>query len=175
MDDLSFYRNRFQVEAGLTRSILEQLPAPGLDYRPHPKAPSAGQLFWTIARGLEIRLDIVKTYESDGPPVEPYPSHQEMLASYLDLTQQIAEEMAVVDEKRWTTKAQFRVNGRVALDWPVRDILWMFHFDMIHHRGQLTTYLRPLGARVPSIYGKSGDDAAEAGLPHISLKEKINV
>jgi uncharacterized damage-inducible protein DinB len=175
MDDLSFYRNRFQVEAGLTRSVLEQLPAHRLDFRPHPKAPSAGELFWTIVRGLETRLDIVKRHESDGPPVEPYPSHQEMLASYLDLTQQIAGEMGAVDEKRWTTKAQFRVNGRVALDWPVGDILWMFHFDMIHHRGQLTTYLRPLGGRVPSIYGKSGDDAAEGGLLNRPHNEKINV
>ena len=161
MDDLTFYRDRFQVEAGFTRSVLEQLPPPLVDFRPHPKAPSAGQLFWTIVRGLQIRLDIVTTYESDGPAAEPHPSHQEMLASYLDLTQRIAEELGAVDEKRWTTKAQFRMNGRIALDWPVCDILWMFHFDVIHHRGQLTTYLRPLGARVPSIYGKSGDDAAE--------------
>lgn len=162
MDDLSFYRDRFQAEAGFTRSVLEQLPPLLLDFRPHPKAPSAGELFWTIVRGLQIRLDIVTTCESDGPPVEPHPSHQEMLASYLDLTQRMAEELRAVDEKCWTRKAVFRMNGRIALDWPVRDILWMFHFDMIHHRGQLTTYLRPLGARVPSIYGKSGDDAAES-------------
>lgn len=162
MDDLSFYRGCFQAEAGFTRSVLEQLPPARLDFRPHPKAPSAGELLWTIVRGLQIRLNIVKTYESEGPPVAPYPSHHEMLASYLDLTQRIAAALDDVDEKRWTTKAQFRMNGRIALDWPVRDILWMFHFDMIHHRGQLTTYLRPLGARVPSIYGKSGDDTGEA-------------
>ena len=132
-----------------------------MEFRPHPKAPTAGELFWTIVRGLQIRLDIVTTYESDGPPVAPHPSHKEMLASYLDLTQEIAQELSAVDEKRWTTKAQFRMNGRIAFEWPVHDILWMFHFDMIHHRGQLTTYLRPLGARVPSIYGKSGDDVVD--------------
>ncbi len=64
MDDLSFYRNRFQAEAGFTRSVLEQLPPHRLDFRPHPKAPSAGELFWTIVRGLQIRLDIVTSYES---------------------------------------------------------------------------------------------------------------
>jgi uncharacterized damage-inducible protein DinB len=160
MDDLTFYRDRFQAEAGFTRSVLEQLPPPLMDFRPHPKAPSAGELFWTIVRGLKIRLDIMTTYESDGPPVEPRPSYPEMLAWYLNLTQRITQELGAVDEKRWTTKAQFRMNGRIALVRPVRDILWMFHFDVIHHRGQLTTYLRPLGARVPSIYGKSGDDAA---------------
>ena len=54
--------------------------------------------------------------------------------------------------------------GRVALDWPVRDILWMFHFDVIHHHGQLSTYLRPMGAIVPSIYGKSGDEDRGQGV-----------
>jgi hypothetical protein len=67
MDDLTFYRNRFEAEAGLTRTVLEQLPAPLLDFRAHPKAPSAGELFWTIVRGLQIRLDIVKAREADGP------------------------------------------------------------------------------------------------------------
>jgi uncharacterized damage-inducible protein DinB len=70
------------------------------------------------------------------------------------------QELAGVNESQWTKRAEFRMNGRVALDWPVREILWMFHFDAIHHRGQLTTYLRTMGGRVPSIYGKSGDDVS---------------
>ncbi len=165
MHDLAFYQERFRIEAELTRSVLERLPTTMLDYRPHPRAPSAGDLFWTIVRGLKIRLDIVTAYESDGPPAEVSPPYHEMLASYLALTQRIADELGTVDERRWEAKAQFRMNGRVALDWPVRDILWMFHFDVIHHRGQLTTYLRPMGTRVPSIYGRSGDDVAVAQDP----------
>ncbi len=41
---------------------------------------------------------------------------------------------------------------------PLGEIMWLYHFDLIHHRGQLSTYLRPMGAKVPSIYGKSGDE-----------------
>jgi uncharacterized damage-inducible protein DinB len=159
MNDLDFYRQRLALEAGLTRSVLERLQPKQMDYRPQPKLPAAGELFWTIIRGLQIRLDIVQTNEADGPPVAPHPPYEEMLASYLDLSKQLEEELATVDESRWTRKAAFRMNGRIALDWPVRDILWMFHFDVIHHRGQLSAYLRPMGGRVPSIYGKSGDDA----------------
>jgi uncharacterized damage-inducible protein DinB len=128
------------------------------DYRPHPKAPTAGELFWTIIRGLQIRLDIARANEADGPPKDPHPSYEEMLESYRDLSEQLEAELANVDQSRWESKAQFRMGGKVALEWPVRDILWMFHFDVIHHRGQLTTYLRPMGGRVPSIYGRSGDD-----------------
>jgi hypothetical protein len=49
----------------------------------------------------------VTTYESDWSLVELRPSHQEMLAHILDLTQRIAEELGTADEKRWTTNAQF--------------------------------------------------------------------
>ena len=53
MHDIDDYRQRFILEAGLTRSILEQLRPALLDYRPHPKSPTAGELFWTIIRGLQ--------------------------------------------------------------------------------------------------------------------------
>jgi uncharacterized damage-inducible protein DinB len=158
MNDLDFYRQRSLVEAGLTGSVLKQLVPERMDYRPHAKSPTAGQLFWTIIRGLQIRLNIVQSNEADGPPAAPHPPYEEMLASYLDLSKQLEDELPTVDESRWARKAEFRMNGRVALDWPVGEILWMFHFDVIHHRGQLTAYLRPMGGRVPSIYGKSGDD-----------------
>jgi uncharacterized damage-inducible protein DinB len=36
---------------------------------------------------------------------------------------------------------------------------WGYLFDMVHHRGQLSSYLRPMGAKVPSIYGPSADDS----------------
>jgi uncharacterized damage-inducible protein DinB len=158
MTDLEYYRQRFLLEAGVTGSVLEQMQQSQSEYRPHPKAPTAGELLWTIVRGLQIRLDILRTNEADAPPKDPYPSHEKMLSSYRQLSEQVELELATTDQGRWEGRAEFRSNGKLALDWPVRDILWMFHFDVIHHRGQLTTYLRPMGGRVPSIYGRSGDD-----------------
>jgi len=74
MDDLDYYPQRFTLEAAFTRSVLEQLRARNLDYRPHPKSPTRGELFWTIIRGLQIRLDIVRRNEVEGPPIAPFPS-----------------------------------------------------------------------------------------------------
>ena|SRR5579872_7196790 len=59
--------------------------------------------------------------------------------------------------ENWSRVAQLRAGDRIAMEGPASDILWLFHFDEIHHRGQLSTYLRPMGAKVPSIYGLSGD------------------
>jgi hypothetical protein len=80
MHDIDYSRQRFILEAGLTRSILEQLRPALLHYSPHPKSPTAGELFWTIIRGLQIRLDIVRTNEADGPSVASYPSSDDMVS-----------------------------------------------------------------------------------------------
>ena len=41
---------------------------------------------------------------------------------------------------------------------PPSPMAWSFLFDIVHHRGQITTYLRPMGSTVPQIYGPSGDE-----------------
>ena len=55
--------------------------------------------------------------------------------------------------------ALFLYQGQVVMEKPtVVEFLWDFMFDAIHHRGQLSAYLRPMGGKVPSIYGPSADD-----------------
>ena len=73
---------------------------------------------------------------------------------------ELAGRLAAMGQQQWEQIATLTANGRPILTKPLGEILWLFLFDAIHHRGQLSTYLRPLGARVPSIYGKSGDGAA---------------
>jgi uncharacterized damage-inducible protein DinB len=43
----------------------------------------------------------------------------------------------------------------------VGGLLWIALFDFVHHRGQLSSYIRPMGGKVPSIYGPSADEAAQ--------------
>jgi uncharacterized damage-inducible protein DinB len=62
-----------------------------------------------------------------------------------------------MDDTAWDRKAQFFFNGKMVSEQPVSQFLWMILFDAIHHRGQLTAYLRPMGGKVPSIYGPSAD------------------
>ena len=50
------------------------------------------------------------------------------------------------------------MDGHVAWKAPLGEMMWGLLFDAIHHRGQLSTYIRPMGGKVPSIYGPSGDD-----------------
>jgi uncharacterized damage-inducible protein DinB len=63
--------------------------------------------------------------------------------------------------RRWKALPAERWDG--ALDFfgherPASPMAWSFLFDIVHHRGQITTYLRPMGSTVPQIYGPSGDE-----------------
>jgi uncharacterized damage-inducible protein DinB len=153
---LEFYKTRVEVENSLTRSVLKTIPADKMDYRPHERSPSTGQIVWTIVRGLFIRIDMASEGTSD-VMLESHPSLQEMLDRFEDATRRHVAQLESWSEKAWARTGQLRSGGRVALEQPAGDIAWLFLFDEIHHRGQLSTYLRPMGAKVPSIYGASGD------------------
>jgi uncharacterized damage-inducible protein DinB len=56
-------------------------------------------------------------------------------------------------DARWQGSLDFFGRPR-----PASPLAWSFLFDIVHHRGQITTYLRPMGSTVPQIYGPSGDE-----------------
>jgi uncharacterized damage-inducible protein DinB len=55
--------------------------------------------------------------------------------------------------ERWEGTLEFFGSKR-----PASSMAWSFLFDIVHHRGQITTYLRPMGSTVPQIYGPSADE-----------------
>jgi uncharacterized damage-inducible protein DinB len=146
------FRSRFPIGT----NVLKAIPADKLDYRPHERSPSTGQIAWTIVRGLFIRIDMASQGTSD-VMLESHPSFHEMLDRFEDASRRHAAQLESWSEAAWARTGQLRSGGHVALERPAGDIAWLFLFDEIHHRGQLSTYLRPMGANVPSIYGASGD------------------
>ena len=81
----------------------------------------------------------------------------EIFERFEDTSRRHTAQLESFPAEQWARVGQLRVGDRIALEAPVGDIVWLFHFDEIHHRGQLSTYLRPMGAKVPSIDGTSGD------------------
>ena len=69
--------------------------------------------------------------------------------------------LATVDDAKWDSQARLKMDGKVMWEAPLGDMLFGFLLDAIHHRGQLSSYLRPMGAKVPSIYGPSADDPGD--------------
>lgn len=84
------------------------------------------------------------------------------LEEALDLFDRSYEEMraglADLEVETWNRPADFKLGDLLIMTAPAEQLSWNMLFDAIHHRGQLTTHLRPNGCRVPSLYGPSADD-----------------
>ena len=139
--------------------VLQAVPADQLEYRPHPRSSSAGDIAWLLASELKDACDLIDHGKVDYVQSSPPKSAAECVAAYERNVSELERRLPGVSDAAWNSKAQFLVEGNVAWESPLGEMLWGFLFDAIHHRGQLSSYLRPMGAKVPSIYGPSADDA----------------
>jgi uncharacterized damage-inducible protein DinB len=81
-----------------------------------------------------------------------------MLDSFEQRSNELTDRVSNMDEASWNRSAQFYYGGKVVSEQAVGQFLWFILFDAIHHRGQLSAYLRPMGGKVPAIYGPSADE-----------------
>jgi uncharacterized damage-inducible protein DinB len=84
-----------------------------------------------------------------------------MIAAFEKSAAAVNERLAKLDEAGWEKKGRFLMTGAPAWEESMGAFVWGFLLDLIHHRGQLSTYIRPMGGKVPSIYGPSADDSGQ--------------
>ena len=152
-----YYRECFEAEKPKFVRVMKAVPADQAQYRPHPRSTSAGDLVWLLASELHDACELADRGEVSYV-ARPAPSVTESIAEYEKNAAALETRLARLDDAAWDRKARFLVDGKVAWETSLGDMLFGFLFDAIHHRGQLSSYLRPMGAKVPSIYGPSADD-----------------
>ena len=145
-------------EHTVTGRVIEAVPLDKGDYRPDPYSRTALELAWHIASAEHRFLDAVASGEFNFSPA-PRPDSvrnsadvarwyaETFQADFNRLTQLSSEQLLKVIDFRGLFQFPAVVYAQVALN------------HSIHHRGQLSVYLRPMGAKVPSIYGDSYDSA----------------
>ena len=152
-----YFAKRWEAEQRAFRAVLAAVPADKLDYRPHERSTSAGDLARQLAVEQHDLVQLMDTQETTYVPT-PHGSLDEILAAWDKATEEVRSRVSKLDESFLAKKATFKVGDHVAWEEDLGGMLWGFLFDMVHHRGQLSSYLRPMGAKVPSIYGPSADD-----------------
>lgn len=151
-----FYLERRRAEHPVFLRVLQALPADRLDYSPHDRSPSAARIVWTLTAELKSCVDAATAYRAEWNAQTP-PPLADMLRMFEEWSNALTDRVASMDDAAWHRVAQFYYGGKVVSEQPVAQFLWMIHFDAIHHRGQLSAYLRPMGGTVPAIYGPSAD------------------
>jgi uncharacterized damage-inducible protein DinB len=144
-------------ESKTTKRVLEAVPADKPDYRPDPHAKSAIELVRHIA-AADIRfLDTVINGAFDSSPVLPenLKTPQDVAGWYENAFAERFAALTTLTGEQLTKIVDFRgIAQRPAYAFIQAGLL-----HTIHHRGQLSTYLRPAGGSVPAIYGESYDSA----------------
>jgi len=99
-----------------------------------------------------------------------------MIAAYEKAHRELVPRLREVDETSWHQKlTQFVVDDKVFFESSMGRMFWLGLFDAIHHRGQLTVYIRPMGGKVPAIYGPSADDEVDIHQPFLGEETLLAV
>lgn len=153
-----FFVKKWEAEQPAFGKVLRAIPADQLGYRPHERSASAGGIAWQLAEEQRSLSEMLDHGEVQWQTRKHPESIEEIVAAWDKATDELRQRLAGLDEAKFASDAKI-VMGESS--WPdtVGNMLWGFLLDMIHHRGQLSAYLRPMGAKVPSIYGPSADDA----------------
>ena len=146
-------------EHRITKSVIEAIPLDKGDYRPDEVSKSALELAWHIA-ATEMRfMDALPAGEFDFSP-RPRPdsirNSRDLALWYTSNFEPRFEKLTKLTAEQLLKIVDFR--GMFQLP-AVMYLNFLLHHS-IHHRGQLSVYLRPAGGKVPAIYGESYDSAA---------------
>lgn len=149
-------------ELETTRRVLDRVPEQHLAWKPHEKSFSLGQLathltqipFWITTTIKQDELDAAAA-----PRIDPPSTHAELMRRFDENTAEARDAVQDADESTFGAPWTLRAGDHVILSMPRLAVLRSFCLShMIHHRGQLSVYLRLLDVPVPSIYGPTADE-----------------
>jgi len=153
------FLDAFRKEAATTLKVLRAYPAEQAEFRPHPTSNSARELAWTFVLEQLITEAVLEGRFTLPPNLPPLPATwAEVMAAYEAGVARLPTVIGDTPEQELFTTTQFRVGPKQLGEVPKLQVAWLMLCDSIHHRGQLSVYLRMVGGKVPSIYGPSRDE-----------------
>ena len=158
MTEQNFFFQKWDREAPKFDSVMDALSPARLEYRPHPNSRSAAEMVTHLAHEQEMLVRMLDTGRIDYKDSKAE-DFGEMRALWKKSTGELRERLKKLDDAGWKSPVQFFMGGKKINETTTDEMLWGFLLDMIHHRGQLSTYIRPMGGKVPAIYGPSADTA----------------
>jgi uncharacterized damage-inducible protein DinB len=153
----------FEHEAQTTRKHLERLPDDKLEWRPHEKSFTLSGLASHLTEMVSWTVAILEQDEIDFDPAtyKPYlaTSVAELLKTFDDNVAKGKQALAAATEETLAQPWRLKIKGRIQFEKSRAAVFREFALShIIHHRGQLSVYLRLLDVPVPGSYGPSADE-----------------
>ncbi len=165
MNIIDLYLSELDREVDRSRRALENLPEGKKDWKPHDKSMQFGYLANMVATIPTWLTMIIKQDELDIAPQDggghkwPDPNTR---AEYIEALEKSAADARAAlkgtTEEHLQTRWKLLAGGKVVADTPRHEMMRDTINHWAHHRGQMTVYLRLMGAKVPALYGPSADD-----------------
>ena len=156
------FAQEIEQEGKTTRRVLERVPADKLSWKPHPKSMSLGHLALHIAQtpGLIASWALNDVFEMSGPPPEgEATSTAQVLTAHDDSIKAAKDVLQKLGDAGLQRQWEFKAGGNTIMKMPKAALFRSVVINhWIHHRGQMSVYLRLLNVPVPSIYGPSADE-----------------
>ena len=151
----------FDQEMATTRRVLERVPTDKGRWKPHEKSFSLGHLAqlvswmpgWIASQMRDTELDL-----GSGPPPYTYEKTEDLVKQFDNNVRDARALIAAAKDKDYDVDWSLKTRGRVAFTQKRREAVRSTVNHLIHHRGQLTVYLRLVDVPVPMIYGPTADE-----------------
>ena len=142
-----------------TKKVIDAFPSDQPDFKPHPRSNSAKQLLWTFA--VEERLILLALKNElklgGGFPKAPE-TWSECYNAFRQTHTELVNALESANDDDFAGTVKFFTGPGTLGDYPKAEFMWFMLGDQIHHRGQMSVYIRMAGGKVPSIYGPSADE-----------------
>ncbi len=159
MTEKEMFLNAWQREFATTLKILKQMPADKSHFKPETeKTKSAKDLATVFVGELGVVDGVVKGKVDFGTPMPAFATYADVLNAFESTQKAMVPKVQAMSEADWNSMITIPVGPKKMGEVRRADMLWMMLMDSVHHRGQFSIYLRLVGAKVPSIYGPSGDE-----------------
>ena len=165
MNLTEFLKAELERETERSRRALEQVPEGKYDWKPHEKSMIFGYLANMVATiptwvAMQINQDELDVAPADGSKFE-----QKKLKTTAEFIEALDTPAAgarsafeQTTDEHLKTSWRLLARGNVVLEAPRFEMIQDTINHWTHHRGQMTVYLRLMGAKVPALYGPSADD-----------------
>lgn len=152
----------FDHEMATTRKVLERVPEDHFEWKPHTRSFSLGALaahVASIAMWGEMTLNRPDVDIGGAQPSQVIPSKADLLATFDKNAAGTRAALAAKTDAQFAEPWALKRDGRTIFSMPKAAVWRSFVLNhLVHHRGQLSVYLRMLDVPVPSIYGPSADE-----------------
>lgn len=153
------YLRELNAEAKATRECLENVPMDNSDWKPHEKSMPLGYLAVLVADIPRWIQYMIETGEVDFETYEQFQAktNKELVDHFNEVMDKAGKALTNMTDDDLTKDFVLKHGDKILMTSPVGETISSTINHLVHHRGQLTVYLRLNDKIVPSIYGPSAD------------------